>query len=140
MGNSSLGYSVRVGKMCRGRESGISVILLMVDFREVGILGDDVILDMEELTAIGLLVIETLVGLSYPTQSWSCVRLRMHVVGFMCAWNFRTKFFLRRGECETPKNSNFMKNGKMVISVKIRNYSRSRMTKQTSLLESSREI
>ena len=31
MGNSSLGCRVRVGLMCRGRESGISVILLMVD-------------------------------------------------------------------------------------------------------------
>ena len=31
MGNSSLGCKVRVGQMCRDRESGISVILLMVD-------------------------------------------------------------------------------------------------------------
>ena len=54
--------------------------------------------------------------------------------------NFRTKFLLRRGECKTRKNSNFLKNGKMVISVKIRNFSRSRMKKRTSLLESSREI
>ena len=42
--------------------------------------------------------------------------------------------------CETPKKSNFLKNGKMVISVKIRNFFRSRMTKRTSPLESSREI
>ena len=42
--------------------------------------------------------------------------------------------------CETPENSNFLKNGKIVISVKIRNFSRSRMTKQTSPLESSHEI
>ena len=41
---------------------------------------------------------------------------------------------------KSQENSNFLKNGKMVISVKIRNFSRSRMTKQTSLLESSREI
>ena len=34
----------------------------------------------------------------------------------------------------------FLKNGKMVISVKIRNFSRSWMTKWTSPLESSREI
>ena len=40
--------------MCRDRESGISVILLMVDLRVVDILGVDVILDMDELTAIGL--------------------------------------------------------------------------------------
>ena len=64
----------------------------------------------------------------------------MHVVGCVCAWNFGTKFFLRRGECETSKNSNFLKNGKIVILVKIQNFSRSRMTKRTSLLESSREI
>ena len=64
----------------------------------------------------------------------------MHVVGCVYAWNFGTKFFLRRGECKTPENSNFLKNSKIVILVKIQNFSRSRMTKQTSLLESSREI
>ena len=41
---------------------------------------------------------------------------------------------------ETPRKSNFLKKGKIVISVKIQNFSRSRMTKQTSPLESSREI
>ena len=45
------------------------MILLMVDLRVVDILGVDVILDMDELTTIGLLVIGTLVGLSYSTQS-----------------------------------------------------------------------
>ena len=140
MGNSSLGSRVRVDQMCRDRESGISVILLMVDLRVVDILGVDVILDMDELTAIGLSVIGTLTRLSYSTQSWSWVRLRMHVVGCVYAWNFGTKFFLRRGECETPENSNFKKNGKIVILVKIQNFSRSRMTKRTSPLESSREI
>ena len=34
---------------------------------------------MNELTAIGLLVIVTLGGLSYLKRSWSCVRLHMHV-------------------------------------------------------------
>ena len=87
---------MRVGKICRDRESGISVILLMVDLRVVGILGVDVILDIDELTTIGLSVIVTLAGLSYPTRSWSWVRLRMNVVGCVCAWNFGTKFFLRR--------------------------------------------
>ena len=43
--------------MCRDRESGISVILLMVDHRVLDILGVDVILGMDELTAIGLSVI-----------------------------------------------------------------------------------
>ena len=63
--------------MCRDRESGILVILLMVDLRVVDILD----VDMDELTAIGLSVIRTLAGLSYPTRSWSWVRLHMHVVG-----------------------------------------------------------
>ena len=81
MGNSSLGCRVRVSRMCQDRESGISVILLMVDIRVVDIMGVDFILDMDELTAIGLSVIVTLAGLSYPTRSWSGVRLHMHVVG-----------------------------------------------------------
>ena len=37
------------------------------------------------------------------------------------------------------ENPNFLKNGKMVISVKIKKISRSRMTKRTSPLESSRK-
>ena len=44
------------------------------------------------------------------------------------------------GECKTRENSNFLKNGKMVISVKIQNFSRSRMMKRTSPLELSHEI
>ena len=39
--------------MGRDRELGISVILLMVDLRVVGILRVNVILDMDELIAIG---------------------------------------------------------------------------------------
>ena len=77
---------------------------------------------------------------SICTPSRGCVKLHMHVVGCVCAWNFGTKFFLRRGECKTRENSNFRKKGKIVISVKIQNFSRSRMTKRTSPLESSREI
>ena len=42
--------------------------------------------------------------------------------------------------CETPENPNFLMKDKMVISVKIRNFSRSWITKRTSPLESSREI
>ena len=140
MRDFSLGCRVRVGQMCRDHESGVSVTLLMVDLREVGILGVNVILNMDELIAIGLSVIVTLARLSYPTRSWSCVRLHTHMVGCVCAWNFRTKFFLRRGECETLENSNFLKNGKIVISVKTKKFSRYRMTKQISPLESSREI
>ena len=63
----------------------------------------------------------------------------MHVVGCVCAWNFGTKFFLR-GECETLEISNFRKKGKIIISVKIQIFSRSRMTKRISPLESSHEI
>ena len=74
MGNSSLGCRVRVDQMCRGRESWISLILLMVDHRLIEILSVDVILDMDELTAIALSVIETLAEWSYPTRSWSWVR------------------------------------------------------------------
>ena len=64
----------------------------------------------------------------------------MHMVGCVYAWNFGTKFFLRRGECKTRENSNFLKKGKIVISVKIRNFYRSRMTKRTFSLKSSHEI
>ena len=64
----------------------------------------------------------------------------MHMVGCVYAWKFGMKFFLRRGECKTRENSNFLKNGKIVISVKIRNFSRSRMTKRTFPLKSSREL
>ena len=42
----------------------------VVDLRVVDILVVDVRLDMDELTTIGLSVIETLVGLSYPTRPW----------------------------------------------------------------------
>ena len=59
-------------------------------------------------------------------------------------------FFLRSTELgwssrvgpsvKPEKNLNFLKKGKMVISVKIRNFSRSRMMKRTSPLELSRKI
>ena len=42
--------------------------------------------------------------------------------------------------CKTRENSNFLKKGKIIILVKNGNFSRSRMTKQTSPLKSSREI
>ena len=42
----------------------------VVDLRVVDLLFVDVKLDMDELTAIELLVIETLAGLSYPTRPW----------------------------------------------------------------------
>ena len=42
-----------------------------MDQRVVDVLVVNVILDMYELTAIGLSVIVTLTGLSYPTRSWN---------------------------------------------------------------------
>ena len=42
----------------------------MVDLRVVDILFVDVGHDMDELTTIGLSVIGTLAGLSYPTRPW----------------------------------------------------------------------
>ena len=42
----------------------------VVDLRVVDILVVDVRIDMDELTAIGLSVIGTLAGLSYPTRPW----------------------------------------------------------------------
>ena len=43
----------------------------VVDFSVVDMLVVDVGFDMDELTTIGLSVIGTLVGSSYPTRSWS---------------------------------------------------------------------
>ena len=63
----------------------------------------------------------------------------MHVICHDCT-EFWDEIFLRGGECKTRKNSNFLKNGKMVILVKIRNFSISWMMKRSSPLESSREI
>ena len=42
----------------------------VVDLRVVDLLVVDVMLDIDELTAIGLSVIGTLAGLSYPTRPW----------------------------------------------------------------------
>ena len=58
----------------------------------------------------------------------------------MCV-EFRDEILLRGGgggglECETPRNPDFLRKDKMVISVKIRNFSTSQMTKRISQLES----
>ena len=64
-----------------------------------------------------------------------------YACGWMCmCMEFRDKILLRGGECESSENPDFLMKDKMVISIKIRNFSRSRMTKRTSPLESSREI
>ena len=57
----------------------------------------------------------------------------------MCV-EFRDEILLRGGERETPENPNFPRKDKIVILVKIRNFSISQMTKWTSPLESSHEI
>ena len=54
--------------------------------------------------------------------------------------NHPSNSFKMKDPCETPRKFNFLKNGKMVILVKIRNFSISRMTKQASSLELSRKI
>ena len=43
----------------------------VVDLRVVDMLVVDVRFDMDEMTTIGLSVIGTLTGSSYPTRSWS---------------------------------------------------------------------
>ena len=57
--------------MCRDCESEILMILLMVDLRVVDISGFDVISDMDEWTAIRLLVIVTLGGLLLRPYSYA---------------------------------------------------------------------
>ena len=57
----------------------------------------------------------------------------------MCV-EFRDEILLTVGECETPENQDFLRKGKIVISIKIQNFSRSQMTKRTSPLETSHEI
>ena len=63
----------------------------------------------------------------------------MQVICYDCT-EFRDEILLRGEECKTRENFDFLKKGKMVISIKIRNFSRSQMMKRTSPLESSREI
>ena len=66
--------------------------------------------------------------------------LHMHVSDAIVQ-NFRTKFFLRKGECKTREILIYGKMAKSYFRSKIRNlFSRSRMMKQISPLESSREI
>ena len=71
---------------------------------------------------------------------WS-IKLSLFFLSFVLS--FLSSYFsplLSCHDCKTLENSNFLKIDKMVISVKIHNFSISRMTKQTSPLESSREI
>ena len=63
----------------------------------------------------------------------------MHVIFCDCI-EFHDEILLRGEECKTRENLNFLKMDKMVILVKIQNFCKSQMMKQTSLLESSHEI
>ena len=64
---------------------------------------------------MGLSMIVTLGGLSYPTRSWRCVRLHMHVsYAYVCGISGKNSFKGEGGgggggggECETPENPNF---------------------------------
>ena len=64
----------------------------------------------------------------------------MHMIGCVYAWNFGTKFFLRRGECKTRENSNFSQKGQNRNFGENPEFSRPQMTKRTSPLKSSRKI
>ena len=61
-----------------------------------------------------------------------------------CVWlcvNFGDEILLRGEECKTQeKNSILLKNGKTVILIKNRKFSRSRMTKWTAMLNLSQKI
>ena len=68
------------------------------------------------------------------------INIGCHVRGiytWRCGSNERSS---SNRNCETPRKSNFSKKGKIIILVKIRNFSRSWMMKRISPLESSREI
>ena len=85
-------------------------------------------------------MIVTLGRSALHTKQGLCRVMYAHGLMRMCV-EFRDEILLRGGECETPRKSNFLKNGKTVISVKIQNFSGSwMMMKRTSPLESSREI
>ena len=62
-------------------------------------------------------------------EIWDLDYTKFGIPVFKCDW-----------VCETLRKSNFLKKGKIVISVKIQNFSRSQMTKRISPLESSHEI
>ena len=111
-----------------------------MNLRVVDVLVVNVILDMDEFNSHQVVSNSDLNWVFIPDTV-----LELGEVTYARGWmhmcvEFWDEILLRRGECKTQENSNFMKNGKIVISVKIRNFSRSRMTKRISPLESSREI
>ena len=70
----------------------------------------------------------------------SATKLMLHGHARLCSVQRNSYIVLRHLCCKTLENSNFLKKNKMVISVKIWNFSISRMMKRTSPLELSREI
>ena len=70
-----------------------------------------------------------------------CTGVRDGYYSKSSVWVLETRGVIRKVLlCETPRKSNFLKKGKMVISVQIQKFSRYRMTKRNSPLESSRKI
>ena len=76
---------------------------------------------------------------SYSRERTSDFSLEYRAIRSSAVFGTRRKTALR-GECETPRNPDFLRKDKMIILVKIRNFSKSRITKRTSPLESSHEI
>ena len=126
------------------RSQFLQSMLIMRD--KMMIIADDVVGDVG-----GDMVVENMRRCTHITNGWTSwtfntknegsfmrysLRMLIHLTCFSDIVNF-----LDVGTCcETPRKSNFLKKGKMVILVKIINYSRSQMMKRTSPLESSREI
>ena len=73
-------------------------------------------------------------------QCLICYEGDLKMMCIIYEWREFNKDRSRRNLCKTRENSEFLKNGKMVISVKIQNFSRSQITKRTSPLELSHEI
>ena len=81
--------------MCWECEIEISEILLTMDLR---------IIDMSEIMFLVIWYIKFL--------------LLVHVIAYGCELEFRDEILLKGGECKTRENSNFLRKGKTVISVK----------------------
>ena len=81
--------------MCWECEIEISKILLTMDLR---------IIDMSEIMFLVIWYIKLL--------------LLVHVIVYGCELEFRDETLLKGGECKTRENSNFLRKGKTVISVK----------------------
>ena len=78
---------------------------------------------------------------NFPEKLKNIVEYLFRIENFVdISFEIIPPLFKTDGSYKTRENSNFLKNGKLVISVKIRNFSRSWMMKRTSPLESSHEI